>query len=164
MNVLRRGVHPPWYHDAFPPVLERNFWLCGKFSQFYLFPKNCSIFIRQNFWRPFFLLVIDHKFRFPPYFWIFPLFSLFPPVSEKLLFSLPTFTNSPSCFRKIHVFFTCFTCISFPPTLTMMHLCITQCTCWTPLRHSNVRCYFKVNYYSEVKSYSKVNCCSKVIT
>ena len=24
-------------------------------------------------------------------------------------------------------------CISFPPTLTMMHLCITQCTYWTPL-------------------------------
>jgi len=22
---------------------------------------------------------------------------------------------------------------SFPPTLTMMHLCIIQCTCWTPL-------------------------------
>jgi len=23
--------------------------------------------------------------------------------------------------------------ISFPPTLTMMHLCITQCKYWTPL-------------------------------
>ena len=34
-------------------------------------------------------------------------------------------------------------CISFPPYLTMMHLCITQCTYWTPLltirlRHSIV--------------------------
>src|SRR6218665_2347584 len=24
-------------------------------------------------------------------------------------------------------------CVYFPPTLTMMHLCITQCTYWTPL-------------------------------
>jgi len=23
--------------------------------------------------------------------------------------------------------------VSFPPSLTMMHLCITQCTYWTPL-------------------------------
>src|SRR6218665_4042262 len=29
--------------------------------------------------------------------------------------------------------FTYFMCISFPPSLTMMHLCITQCTYWTPL-------------------------------
>src|SRR6218665_1041006 len=24
-------------------------------------------------------------------------------------------------------------CFCFPPTLTMMHLCITKCTYWTPL-------------------------------
>src|SRR6218665_2404377 len=43
----------------------------------------------------------------------------------------PTLTNSP-CFRQIHLLFTYFTCI-FPPTLTMMHLCITQCTYRTSL-------------------------------
>src|SRR6218665_1864839 len=26
-----------------------------------------------------------------------------------------------------------FLCFSFPPSLTMMHLCITQCTYWMPL-------------------------------
>src|SRR6218665_1408849 len=29
-----------------------------------------------------------------------------------------------------------FTSISFPPTFTMMHLCITQCTYWRPLINS----------------------------
>src|SRR6218665_1017582 len=41
------------------------------------------------------------------------------------------FKISP-CFRKIQQLFTYFTC-NFPPTLTMMHLCITHCTYWTPL-------------------------------
>src|SRR6218665_1474315 len=30
------------------------------------------------------------------------------------------------------------TCISFPPTFTMMHLCITQCTYWTPLTTTTI--------------------------
>ena len=42
------------------------------------------------------------------------------------------------CFRKIHLLFTYFMCISFPPTFTMMHLCITQFTYWTPLLFSLV--------------------------
>src|SRR6218665_220174 len=45
----------------------------------------------------------------------FPLcFGTFPPVSQKLLFP-PYFQNFPLCFRKIHLLFTCFLCISFPP-------------------------------------------------
>ena len=58
-----------------------------------------------------------------------PHISNFPPVSLKLLFP-PTLKNSPLCFIKIHLLFTYFMCISFPPTLTMMHLglCITKCT------------------------------------
>src|SRR6218665_3214901 len=66
--------------------------------------------------------------NFPP---IFAVSIHFPPVSQKL-FVPPTFTHFPPCFRQIHLLFTYFTCI-FPPTLTMMHLCITQCTYWTPL-------------------------------
>jgi len=75
-------------------------------------------------------LVIGHKFRISPY---FPCFSTFPPVvSQKCVFP-SYFQEFPPCFRKIHLHFTYFICISIPPTLTMMHLCITQCTYWTPL-------------------------------
>src|SRR6218665_1964426 len=80
-------------------------------------------------------LVIDHKFR------IYPLFSLLQYISP--CFSeiiLPTLTNSPPPFIKIHLLFTYFMCISFPPSLTMMHLCITQCMYWTPLFNSPDAC------------------------
>src|SRR6218665_3840971 len=103
----------------FPPV-------SALFLQVCLFPKNFFTFIRQNF-CPF--LVIDHKFRICP-----PIFAVsvhFPPVSRKLFFP-PTFTNFPPILGK----FTCFLHtlrVFCPPTLTMMHLCITQCTYWTPL-------------------------------
>jgi len=128
-----RGVHPPWGHDAFPPLFQISpyfreiFGLWGKFSKLYLFLKNFLIFIRRNFWWPF--LVIDHKF------WISPLFSLFQYISPLFRgnYYFPhTLTNFPP-FKQIHLLFTYFTCISFPPTFTMMHLCITQCTYWTPL-------------------------------
>src|SRR6218665_3483224 len=87
-----------------------------------------------------FLLVIDHKFRIPPYFFLSPLF-------RATCFFSPTLTNSPPpCFTQIHLLFTCFTCISFPPTFTMMHLCITQCTYWTPLCTAALP-HFKTNTY-----------------
>src|SRR6218665_3243873 len=56
---------------------------------------------------------------FPPNFGIF----LFP----------SSFANFPSDFVNFTCFFTYFMCFSFPPTSTMMHLCSTQCTHWTPL-------------------------------
>ena len=68
-----------------------------------------------------FFLVIDHKYRFSPY---FRCFSTFPPCFAKFIISplfrenyyfLPTFKNSPLCFTQIHLLFTYFTCISFPP-------------------------------------------------
>ena len=74
----------------------------------------------------------NHKFRISPY---FSCFSTFPPVSPKLLFP-PYFHKFSPCFRKMNLLFTYFMCISFPPTLTMMHLCITQWTYWTPLRRA----------------------------
>src|SRR6218665_315795 len=77
-----------------------------------------------------FFLVIDHKFRIYSSFSLFQY--IFPPVSQKLSFP-PYFDKCSPCFRQIHLLFTYFTCISFPPTLTMMHLCITQCKYWTPL-------------------------------
>ena len=115
-NIYRQGVDPPEVMMHFPPVSDSpHFWkifrLYQKFSKFYLFPKNFSILIRQNFWWPF--LVIDHKFRISPFF--FPVSIHFP------LFRLNYY--SPPYLM----------CISFPSALTMMHLCITQCTYWTPL-------------------------------
>jgi len=95
-------MHSPCFR--FPPVFEKNFRFCGKFSQFYLFPKI-------------FCLIIDHKFRiFSPIFEFllyFLSFSTFPPSFAKIINSL--LFKFPPSFPKIHVYFTCFTCISFPP-------------------------------------------------
>src|SRR6218665_107075 len=76
-----------------------------------------------------FFLVIDHKFRISPLFSLFQYIS--PSVSRKLFFP-PYFYKFPPVLGK----FTCFLHtlrVFSPPTLTMMHLCITQCTYWTPL-------------------------------
>ena len=94
-------MHFPLVSD-FP---DKFLGLCRKFSRFYLFRENISIFIRQNnFWWPF--LVIDHKFE------IFPsLFSFFPsnsPLFRPNLSFPPTLPNFPPWFRKISVFCTCF--------------------------------------------------------
>ena len=74
-------------------------------------------------------LVIDHKFL------ISTLFSLFQYISPLFRenYYFPLLWQIPPCFSQMHLLFTYFTCISFPPTLTIMHLCITQCTYWTLL-------------------------------
>ena len=110
--ILRRksrGVHSPWGHDAFPPpvsdfpLFRQIFRLCWKLSKFYLFPKNFSIFICQNFW------------------WLFlrisTLFSLFQYISPLFRenYYFPLLWKIPLCFWKIHLLFTYFVCISFPP-------------------------------------------------
>src|SRR6218665_79137 len=96
--------------------------------QFYLFPTNFPIFIRKIS-HELFSLVIDHKFRNSS---LFSLFQYISPLFPENYYFPPTLTNIPR-FPKIHLLFTCFMCISFPPTFIMMHLCITQCTYWTPL-------------------------------
>ena len=114
----------PWC--IFPPCFRKIFGLSEIFLQFYLFPKNFLTFIRQNFW-----LFFSHRpqiSNFPP---IFAVSVHFPPVSWKLFFP-PYFYKFPPVLGKFTCLFTYFTCIS-PPNLTMMHLCITQCTYWTPL-------------------------------
>ena len=65
----------------------------------------------------------------------FPLFSLFQFISPYFgkFFFPPNFANFPSDFEQFTSLFTYFPCISSPPTLTMMHICIRQCTYWTPL-------------------------------
>ena len=130
-----RGVHFPWGNDAFPscfkfpPISEKFLRLRRKFSQFDLFRNNFPIFIRKISDDLFFLLVIDYNFVMSS-----PVFALsvhFPLFRKNVHFP-PTFANFPPDFVKF-VFFTYFLWLSFSPTLTMMHLCITQCMYWTPL-------------------------------
>src|SRR6218665_2614620 len=67
---------------------------------------------------------------------IFPVSVHFPPFSRKLLFP-PTLTNF--VLEKFTGFLHTLCVFRFPPTLTMMHLCITQCPCWTPLLVKRMR-------------------------
>ncbi len=104
------------------PYFRKKFRLRGKFSQFYLFPKKFQFSSAK------FFLSLTTNFEFSPY---FRCFSTFPPISRKLLFP-PTFQISFPNFVK----FTCFLCVfCLPPSVTVMHICITQCTMayWTPL-------------------------------
>jgi len=83
-------MHFPPVSD-FPPISEQIFTLRGKCSQFYLFRKKISIFIRQNFSRP--SLVIHPKFAtIPPY-----------------------FAFSIHWFRKIYVFYVLYMFFVSPP-------------------------------------------------
>ena len=92
------------FHSYFREIFRP----CGKFSHF--------TFCWEIYWFSSakisdFFSVIDHKFRISFY---FPCFSNCPPVSRKLSFP-PYFSKFPLCFRKIHLLFTCFVRISFPP-------------------------------------------------
>src|SRR6218665_1618125 len=68
------------------------------------------------------------KFGISPYFCCF---NSFPPLFWKI-FLFPLLLQISPRFPKIYVFLHTL-CFSFPPTLTMMHLCITQCKYWTPV-------------------------------
>src|SRR6218665_3459646 len=82
------------------------------------------------------LFHISHRLKIliSPY---FRCFSAFPLFRENY--------SSPFYFFKFHPDFVKLTCFYMPHVLfvslclTMMHLCITQCTYWTPLRLSAVR-------------------------
>jgi len=121
----------PRGNDAFPPV-----------SDFPLFPKKISdsaenfpnlTFSKKNFvfHPPKFLTSF---FSHSPQISNFPLFSVFQFISPyfRKFFFPPTTANFPLISINLRDF-AYFTCISFPSALTMMHLCITQCTYWTPL-------------------------------
>src|SRR6218665_2427383 len=121
-------MHYPSFR--FAPIFERfsNSMENLNFKHF-TFSQNILRFSSAKISDDLFL-VIDDKFRISR----FPLFSLFqyPPGSRKLLFP-PTLTNFPSVFEKFTCFLHTLCVFRFPRTLTMMHLCITQCTYWTPL-------------------------------
>ena len=72
--------------------------------------------------------VIDHKFRIPH---VFPVSVHLPLCFAKIIISptlkiLLLFSKNSPAFYILYAFFV-------PPTLTMMHLCIAQCTYWAPL-------------------------------
>src|SRR6218665_2962880 len=105
------------------------------FQIFPLFSKHFQtlwkLFIcsRKDFHPPKFLMTFfSHRPQISNFLSYFPCFStLPPPVSRKLLFP-----HILKCPHPVLEKFTCFLhtlCVfCFPPTLTMMHLCITQCT------------------------------------
>jgi len=124
-SPLRPWCISPYFR--FPPYFRKCLRLSGKF---YLFQKKFHFhppkFLTTFF---FFFLVIHYKFRIPPY---FASFSTFPHPDSRQFIISPYFSKFPPSYQKIQQLFTYFTCIS-PHTLTMMHLCITQCTYWTLL-------------------------------
>ena len=91
-------------------------------------PKKFSIFFRQNFWWPFF----SHRQQMlnSPYFRCFITFS---PILLKFLFRPLLFPISSTISKNLRVFYILYVFFVSPPSLTMMHLCITQCTYGTPL-------------------------------
>jgi len=84
------------------PLFSKNVQTLWKFSRFYLFLQNLSIFIRQNFWWPFILPVSVH---FPPLFrenfYFPPTFQNFPPTFQNVPSGLQKFT----CFYILYVYF-----------------------------------------------------------
>jgi len=117
-------MHFPSVSDS--PVSEKIFRL-WKIVLILPFLKKILIFIRQNFWWPFF----SHRLQICNFSSHFRSFSTFPPISEKLLFPLllqisPLISLNLRAFYILSVFFV-------PPTLTITYLCITQCTYLTPL-------------------------------
>ena len=109
----------------FPLCFRQIFRLRGKFSKFYLFPETFFDFHPPKISDDLFL-VINHKF--PPIFAISIHFPLF-----RQNYSFPLFKISSPAFGKFTCLYIGLLYFSFPPTFTMMHLCITQCTYWTPL-------------------------------
>ena len=114
-----------WGHDSFTPGFRFS---PQKFQTLF------SIFIPKNLWWPFYSHrpQISNSHLFSNFSTLSRLQHIPPMLRENYYFSTPTFTKSPLFSENSRVF-TCFTYISFPPALTMMHLRITQCTYWTPM-------------------------------
>ena len=125
------------------PLFSKKFQTLWKIFKILPFPEKSLDFHTSKFLMTF-LLVIDRKFRVPPYFPFFPVSVHFPPCFAKIIIS-PYFEIFSPVFKK----YTCFLhiCITFPPTLTMMRLCITQCTYWTSLIMD--RCICRPTYYTK---------------
>ena len=118
-------IFPPCFR--FPPLFSKNLKILWKIWKILPFPEKISDFHPPKFLMTFF----SHRpqiLNFPP---ILPLLVHFPPWLAKIIISpllsqiSPLFSENSPAFYILSVY--------FPPTLTMMYLCITQCTYWTPL-------------------------------
>src|SRR6218665_600409 len=117
-------MHFPLFQIS--PYFQKIFRLCGKFSKFYLSRKISRFSSAKISDDPF--LVKIHKFRIPP---VFPVSVHFPLFREN--YYSPHFQKFPPVFEKFTSFLHTLCVFRFSSTLTVMHLCITQCTYWTPL-------------------------------
>ena len=130
--MVFRGIHPLWGNDAFPPCFgflpyfRKTSQTPWKIFPILPFPEKFLDFHPPKFLMTVFL-VIDYKCWISPYFPV----SLYFPLFRENYYFLPTFT--PLFSGNVRVFLHTLCVFRFPPTLTMMHLCITQCTYWTPL-------------------------------
>ena len=107
------GVHPPWDHDAFPPVSDfplfqkkfRTFW---EIFTILPFPEKFLNFHPPKFLMTFFFSHRPQISNFPPY---FRCFSTFPPCFAKtILFPLrlqifPPVLGKFTCFYILYVYF-----------------------------------------------------------
>src|SRR6218665_28840 len=99
-------MHFPPVSD-FPPPFSENFLTLRKIFTILPFPEKFLDFHPPKFLMTF----LKSNLKFSPYFLCFSTFLL---CFAKII--IPSyFDKFPPCFRQIHLLFTYFTCISFPP-------------------------------------------------
>ena len=133
-DCVSRGVHSPlrpWCIPSvsdFPPVFKK-FLDSEKNFKIFTFSWKISWFSSTK-------ISDDRFFSHRPQILNFPLLSLFQYISTLFRenYSSPYFDKfPPPVLHKFTCFLHTLPVFRFPPTFTMMHLCITQCTYWTPL-------------------------------
>ena len=119
---LVKGFHPPETMMNFAlfqishPISEKKFRLHAKFPQFHFFAKPFLDFHLSKF----LMTCFSHWLK--SYNSLFSLDTTFLPIWGKLLFP-PYFLKFPPDFVKF-TFFELLCAFRFPPSLTMMHLCM----------------------------------------
>jgi len=129
-----RGVHPPEAMMHFPPCFRFSPYFQKIFRLWTIFKILNVTFSEKvfDFHPPEFLIFFSHRPKISNFLPIFPVSVYFPLFRENYYFP-PTLTNFPPVFEKFTCFLHTLCVFRFLPTLLMMHLCITQCTYWTPL-------------------------------
>ena len=122
-------IHFPLFQIS-PPIFDKFSDSVENFQNVTFSRKNFQFSSAKIYYDLF--LVIDHTFRISPH--IFSLFEYmhFPMFRENYYFPLLS-KIFPPVFEKFTCFLHTLCVFRFPSTLTMMHVCITQCTYWTPL-------------------------------
>src|SRR6218665_645890 len=108
----------------FPPIFQKFSEAVENFLNLTFSRKN-SRFSSAKISDELFL-----NFEFPP---IFPVSIHFPRFAKINYYFPPSLTNFPPVLQKFTCFLHALCAFLSPPTLTMMHLCITQCMYWMPL-------------------------------